>query len=235
MSNTNQGSSNAESQAKLDRESVLLAPEIKNWWVLKIMGPIERFCLRFGISPNFITYTATVLCVLCGYLFAMDHILTAGWLVLFIGSLDILDGRIARAMNLSGPKGAFLDSVMDRYQDFFMMVGVAMFFREHWMFYVCLVALLGSAMVPYTRAKAESLHVVIADVGTIQRPERFFLLGFGSIISSMLQISLMPFYGYYNNPPQHVLMLVMIILAASTNWTAIQRIRYTLNSIEKGK
>lgn len=231
MSNTNA----EESQAKLDRESILLAPEIKNWWVIKIMGPLERICLKLGISPNFITYSATVLCVICGYLFAANHILTAGWLVLLIGSLDILDGRIARAMNISGPKGAFLDSVMDRYQDFFMMIGVAMFFREHWMFYVCLVAILGSSMVPYTRAKAESLNIKIADIGTIQRPERFFLLGFGSIVSSILQISLMPFYGYDNPPPQHVLMGVTIVLALSTNWTALQRIRYTLLAIEKGK
>lgn len=223
-----------ESQAKLDRESILLAPEIKNWWVHKVMGPIERLCLKYGISPNTITYAATVFCILCGYLFASNHILSAGWMVLFIGSLDILDGRVARSLQVSGPKGAFLDSVMDRYQDFFMMLGVAIYFRNHWMFYVCLLAIMGSALVPYARAKAESLGIEVADVGAIQRPERFFLLGFGSIISSVLQISLMPFYGHGNPPPQHVLILVMMVLAISTNWTAVQRIRYTLRAIEKG-
>lgn len=235
MSNTEPiPSHEAESQAKLDRESVLLAPEIKNWWVHKVMGPLERLCLKQGVTPNTITYGATVLCVVCGYLFAANHILSAGWMVLLIGSLDILDGRVARAMNVSGPKGAFLDSVMDRYQDFFMMSGVMLYFKGHWMFYVSLAALLGSALVPYTRAKAESLGIAIAEVGTIQRPERFFLLGFGSILSSIFQISLMPFYGYGNPPPQHGLMLVMMVLAASTNWTAVQRIRYTLEAIEKG-
>lgn len=236
MSNTKEAApQNAESQAKLDRESILLAPEIKNWWVLTIMGPLERVCLRLGVSPDAITYFGTALCVLCGYLFAANHILSAGWLVLFIGSLDILDGRVARAMNVSGPKGAFLDSVMDRYQDFFMMTGVTIYFKNSWMFFITLFALLGSSLVPYTRAKAESLGIAIADVGAIQRPERFFLLGFGSILSSMFQISLMPFYGYYNPPPQHVLMGVMVVLAVSTNWTALQRIRYTLRAINKNR
>ncbi|MCB0308143.1 MAG: CDP-alcohol phosphatidyltransferase family protein [Bdellovibrionales bacterium] len=232
MSNTKSGPS--ESQAKLDQDSILLGSEIKNWWVHKVMAPIEAFCLSKKITPDTITYTGTFLCLICGYLFAADHILSAGWMVLLIGSLDILDGRIARAIGVSGPKGAFLDSVMDRYQDFFMMMGVTIFFQNSWIFYVCLLALLGSALVPYTRAKAESLGVELSEIGAIQRPERFFILGFGSIISSIFQISLMPFYGEHRVPPQHILMLVMLILAGSTNWTAFQRIRYTIRSIEKG-
>lgn len=224
----------AESQAKLDRESLLLAPALKNWWVHGVMGPIERACLALGVSPNAITYAGTVLCVFCGYLFANDHILSAGWLVLFIGSLDILDGRIARTLGISGPRGAFLDSVMDRYQDFFMLTGVMLFFKDSWVFFVCILAILGSALVPYTRAKAESLGIAVSEVGAIQRPERFFLLGLGSIVSSIFQISLMPFYGYGKAPPQHILILVMVVLATSTNWTAFQRIRYTLGELEKG-
>lgn len=234
MPATNRIDAGGESQAKLDRESMLLAPELKNWWVHGVMGPAERFCLMLGISPNFITYAGTALCFACGCLFATDHILSAGWMVLFVGSLDILDGRIARTLGVSGPRGAFLDSVMDRYQDFFMMLGVTLFFKDHWAFYVCLLAILGSAAVPYARAKAESLGVAISEVGAIQRPERFFLLGLGSIVSSIFQVSLMPFYGYDKVPPQHILILVMVIMAVSTNWTAIQRIRYTLKELQKG-
>ena len=218
-----------ESKARLEKDSILLQPEIKSWWVHRIMGPIEKFCIKIKLSPNTITLFASALCFIGFYLYATGHFLRGGWLVLLVGSLDVLDGRIARATNQVTMQGAFLDSVMDRYQDFLFFAGLAIFYRTSWLLFLVLVALGGTLFVPYVRAKADSVGVDLSNIGFMQRPERFFLLGFGSILSSVFQIALMPFYGKGNPPPQHILILVIMILAVSTNWTAIKRIQYTMH------
>ena len=171
------------------------------------MGPLEQFCISRQISPNWITLSATALCVLVFLRYAGGHVMTAGWLVLLVGSLDVLDGRVARASNRVTIQGGFLDSVMDRYQDFLLFAGLAVCYRDSWVLYLVLLAMAGAVFVPYVRAKADSIGIDLSNVGTMQRPERFFLLGFGSIVSSIFQISLMPMpmYGRGNPPPQHLL------------------------------
>jgi phosphatidylglycerophosphate synthase len=197
------------------------------------MGPSENFCLKRRISPNQITLTATALCFVVFALFARGHILTGGWMVLLIGSLDILDGRVARASARVTLTGGFLDSVMDRYQDFLLFSGLVVHYRESWVLYPVLLAMAGATFVPYVRAKGDGMGIDLSRVGTMQRPERFFMLGFGSIVSSILQISLMPMpmYGIGNPPPQHLLILVILFLAVSTNWTAVRRITYAMDRL----
>lgn len=223
------------SQKILQKQSPLLQEEVKSWWVVRIMGPLENFCLNQNISPNMITMVATLVCVGCFFLYAQGHFLSAGWLVLLAGSLDFLDGRVARAANRVTSQGAFLDSVMDRYQDFLLFSGLAIFYKDSWLFYLVLLALAGTTFVPYVRAKADSLKVDLSNIGFMQRPERFFLLGFGSIVSSVFQISLMPFYGAEKVPPHHVLIAVMFVLAISTHWTAVKRILYSMKSLQERK
>jgi CDP-diacylglycerol---glycerol-3-phosphate 3-phosphatidyltransferase len=220
-------------EEKKDRESHLLHSEIKGWWINYVMGPAERFCLQKRISPNWITLSATGLCLIVFGLYARGHLLTAGWMVLLIGSLDVLDGRVARASGRVTLQGGFLDSVMDRYQDFLLFAGLVIFYRESWVLYPILLAMGGATFVPYVRAKADSMQIDLSRVGTMQRPERFFMLGFGSIVSSIFQISLMPMpmYGIGNPPPQHLLILVIVFLAVSTNWTALRRISHAMGCL----
>lgn len=217
---------------KLNRPSVLLRTEIKEWWVLKVTEPLERFCVRNRIHPNSITMSATFVCGVCCLLFATGHVLTAGWCILLAGSLDFLDGRVARATEQVTQQGAFLDSVMDRYQDFLLFVGLAVFYRHSWLLYAVLAALGGAFFTSYAASKAENLNVSLSNIGSMQRPERMFLLGFGSMLSSVLQVSLMPFWGKGTPPPQHLLILVILIMAVSTNLTAARRIQYTLSKLE---
>ena len=209
-----------------------LQPEVRDWWVQRIMGPIEHVFIKRKISPNAITITGLFFCFFCALLFATGHLLSAGWIILFTGSLDFLDGRVARATNQVTEQGSFLDSVADRYQDFMLFGGLCIFYRESWVFYFLLLALGGTLLVSYVRAKADTMGVDLREIGAMQRPERMFSLGFGSIVSSALQVSLMPFWGKGNPPPQHVLILVIIGLAISTNWTAIRRIRYTMQILK---
>ncbi len=215
------------------KESALLQADVREWWTTRVMGPIERICVRYKISPNQITYAAMALCFVCFGLYATGHILTAGWLVLVVGSLDALDGRVARVTNQVTDQGAFLDSVLDRYQDFLIFAGLAVLYKESWVFYVVLTGLAGTMFVPYVRAKADGLGIDLAKVGGMQRPERVFLVGFGSMVSSVFQVSLMPFYGKGNPPPQHVLILILILLAVSSHWTALQRIRYSMGKLSR--
>ena len=91
--------------------------------------------------------------------------------------------------------------------------------------------MLGSGLVPYARAKALEFNVDLSGIGSMQRPERFFLISAGSVLSSIIQISLMPFYGLGNKPPQFLLILVIVVLAISTNWSAYQRIRYAFDHL----
>jgi len=168
------------------------------------------------------------------YLYAHGNLLSAGWLTLFIGSLDILDGRVARNTNRVTKQGEFLDSVMDRYQDFLLLSGVCYYYRNEWIFVLGIAAVGGSFFVSYVRSKASTVGVDVAKVGVMQRPERFFLLGFGALVSSVLQISMLPFYYERGEvPPQWIFIVVLAILAMTTNASAFARIRYVWNSLKE--
>src|SRR5262245_39692003 len=110
----------------------LLQTEIREWWVLKVMKSIEDFFIRKNISPNAIPSMALACSFLCFLLYSTGHILSAGWMVLFTGSLDFLDGRVARATNQVTRQGEFFDSTADRYQDFFIFAGLCVFYRSSW-------------------------------------------------------------------------------------------------------
>ena len=213
----------------------MLHAEIRQWWLEKAMVPIESRLIQWGFHPNAITIAAFVLCFPCMFLFVYGHFLWAGFLTLFIGSLDILDGRVARQTNRVSKHGEFLDSVLDRYQDFMLLSGVCYYFKNHWLFAFCLAAVGGSFFVSYVRSKASVIGVDVGRVGVMQRPERFFLLGFGSLISGIFHISMMPFDGTRHNPPHVVLMGVLIVLALSTNLSAFARIKYVWFALESEK
>lgn len=211
---------------KYRQDSLIMGAEIRGWWVNRIMKPIEDFCIRLGIHPNTITSLGFIFNVFVGLLFAFGHFLIGGWLLLFASSFDFLDGRIARITGKVTKTGGYLDSILDRYIDIILFAGLATYFRDSFVFYFCLGAILGTFMVSYTKAKAESIGIK-CDVGLMQRPERILMLGLGSIVSSIFQIATMPFSNPPYNPPQYVLILIIVIMAVLTNLTALHRIHYT--------
>lgn len=199
------------------RGSALLGSRIRAWY-FSVLDPFERLFVAGGVPPIAITYGQAAAAVLCGLAYGSGLIYTGGVLVLFTGTLDILDGRIARRIGVGSRRGAFLDSVIDRYAEFFGWVGLMVFFDSGWRVWAALLALLGGMMVSYTRARAEGLGLQCDEVGLLQRPERFVLLGFGSIFSS---IATHAFGG------DHALLtLVVVVLAVLTNISAAQRIAY---------
>jgi CDP-diacylglycerol--glycerol-3-phosphate 3-phosphatidyltransferase len=96
---------------------------------------------------------------------------------------------------------------------------------------ISLAALVGSIMVSYTKSRAETLRID-CKVGLMQRPERIVYLGVGSVFSSLITVSLMPFAQDPHHVPQYILIAVLIILSVLTNYTALYRIRHVVKQIE---
>jgi CDP-diacylglycerol---glycerol-3-phosphate 3-phosphatidyltransferase len=149
-------------------------------WVLK---PVERFIVSTRISPDAITYSSLACCATAGLAIATGHLATAGWMYIVAGGLDVLDGRLARATGRQTKAGAFLDSVTDRWGELFVFVGFAWWLRDSAWLLVDLLALSGSVMVSYTRARGEGLGIVL-DGGAMQRAERIALVAIGTLVTA---------------------------------------------------
>ncbi len=132
-------------------------------------------------------------------------------LILLGGLCDSLDGNLARATGKATRSGALLDSVIDRYSEFVMFLGIAAYFitmKNYLIFAVTFFALCGSIMVSYTRARAESLGFE-SKAGMMQRAERIVFLGAGALF----------------HPIAFKLSLGLVAILA--NATALQRLRYS--------
>jgi CDP-diacylglycerol--glycerol-3-phosphate 3-phosphatidyltransferase len=185
--------------------------------VYRIIDPVVRWLIRMKVHPNAISTMGFVATVMAGLFYHQDHVRTAGLLVLLGGIIDIFDGQVARESGLESKFGAFYDSTLDRLSEVVVFVGLASLYNtfradveDVAMVYVILMALGGSLMVSYTRARAEGLGLD-CKVGLMQRAERVVLLGLGSAIFGLAWDGL-------------VLDLIIIIVAVFTNLTAIQRI-----------
>jgi phosphatidylglycerophosphate synthase len=196
------------------RGSPMLSSRVRAWYFSNL-DPFEAWLVRARVSPMAITYAQVVVSVAVAAAYATGLIFTAGFLVLFAGTLDILDGKVARRTNDASRRGAFLDSVMDRYAEFLGYAGLMVFFAHGWRVWMVLLAILGGVMVSYTRARAEGLGVR-CEVGMLQRPERFVLLGFGSIFSSIAV--------HLVGGPHVLLTATVVVLALLANVTAVQRV-----------
>jgi len=201
--------------------SRLLSARVRAWYFSNL-DPFERWLVHAGVRPIALTYAQVAGSVACALTYARGLVFTAGFLVLFTGTLDILDGKVARQINGDSPRGAFLDSVMDRYAEFVGYVGLMVFFGAGWRVWMVLIALLGGMMVSYTRARAEGLGVR-CEIGWLQRPERFVLLGFGSIFSSI------EVHAIGGDHP--LLTATVTLLAVLGNVTAVQRMVYVSRTL----
>jgi CDP-diacylglycerol--glycerol-3-phosphate 3-phosphatidyltransferase len=202
--------------------SRMLSSRVRAWYFSNLT-PFEEFFARAGVRPIALTYLQVVGSVACAAAYAAGLIFTAGFLVLFSGTLDILDGKLARRIGGASPRGAFLDSVMDRYAEFVVYAGLIVFFASGWRVWMVLLAIFGNMMVSYTRARAEGLGVR-CEIGWLQRPERFVLLGFGSIFSSLST--------HIGGGHHELLTATVAVLAIMANLTAVQRIIYTSRALD---
>jgi CDP-diacylglycerol--glycerol-3-phosphate 3-phosphatidyltransferase len=171
---------------------------------------ITRLIQRMGLGPNALTFIGLGLNGLASWALAEGEWLQGASLIVLAGFFDILDGAMARNCHEASSFGSFLDSVVDRYSDLSLLVGLFIFYSRHGsLLYQVLVglSLMGTALVPYTRARAEIL-VPRCNVGFMERPERILLLFFGAAIPTIMPI-------------------LLWVLAICTNLTVVQRVLYT--------
>jgi CDP-diacylglycerol--glycerol-3-phosphate 3-phosphatidyltransferase len=170
------------------------------------------FLGRLGFSPNGLTVIGSLLTASVGLLVAQGWFLAAGLCLWLFSATDTLDGALARATDRVSIFGAFLDSVCDRYAE------AAVFFGLVWWYQstgnavgvvLSYLALVGSLMVSYSRARAEGVGLQAADVGWFQRPERIVVLGIGLMLAPVFSAALL---------------VVLGLLAILTTVTVLQRV-----------
>jgi len=197
-----------------------LPASVHEWvgqWMRTALALFEPTLIKFGIRPIFLTFAQLGLSLLAGIAYASGLIFLGGWLMLACGVLDLLDGGVARRTAQASRRGAFLDSVIDRYAEFFTFCGLGIFFSASWVVWVVALGFLGSMMVSYARARAEGLGVECRG-GLMQRGERYVFLGVTSFSSTVVN--------HLSCRPGHaVLILGLLLMTALTNLTALSRIR----------
>ena len=186
------------------------------------------------VKPNHITFLGLFASMGAGIAFVFSPV-AGGLLTLLTGLLDTLDGSLARALGQTRKFGAFLDSVLDRYTEFIIYLGIWFFFYRQgastpFFSLVILLILFGSLMVSYTRARAEGLgeHCV---VGVFQRGERIVMIGLAGILNPLANQVI-------GAPREHwshdiLMVMVLVVLAVGTNWTAMWRFLHVLNNLRK--
>jgi phosphatidylglycerophosphate synthase len=181
--------------------------------ISRFFDRVSVFFVRRHIHPNTLTYIGFAAGVAVGIAYFFEKPVWALGLILICGTLDILDGKVAIYSNRKSLFGAILDSSFDRYSEFFMYTGIAYHFRGGWVLWVVFTAFLGSTMVSYTRARAESLGIDCR-VGIMQRAERLTLLFAGTFIGLVFRIY------------DPALTVVVGLIALASNVTAFQRLAY---------
>jgi phosphatidylglycerophosphate synthase len=187
------------------------------------MRPVWRALAAAAVPPNAITALSLVLALTAGFAAALGHFALAGWLFVAGGVLDFLDGRLARETGKATRSGAALDSVVDRYSDSALLVGLCWYYGGSWVLGLALLALTGSFLVPYVRARGEALGIVMRDVGLMQRPERVLLLGLGVALAPLMQALVAP---DEPKPSYHLAAGALALVAVFSHWTAAQRLRH---------
>lgn len=172
--------------------SFLLHYLFRQWWH-HWARPIVSFLIRHRWHPDALTYLSLVLAALSAVLFATAQTAYAGFVLLLSGACDSLDGRLARETQRASPRGAFLDSTLDRAGEILVFIGLCGYLREGPFLYAALLGLGGSVMVSYARARGHSLGVDF-NRGFMQRPERIVYLAAGAILDPLIrwQIDLGP-------------------------------------------
>lgn len=163
--------------------TVLLGFWVRDW-LMWVIAPLERSLVRARVSPDVFNWLGAALGAAAGWAYAAGSLSAGGWLVLLGGAADIFDGRIARARGIASPRGAFLDSTLDRFAETFAFAGLALYFQgTRWALLAVVLAMGGSLLVSYARARGEALDVHGAG-GVMQRAERLVTLALASLLDA---------------------------------------------------
>ena len=156
----------------------------------KIIRVLVRALALSKINPNILTFLGLLINMVAATFLAFGHFRTAGFVIIFAGLFDMVDGRVARATNQVTRFGGFFDSVLDRYSDIALLVGLLVYYGTiNRPSYVVLTAIVmtASVMISYTRTRAENI-IPTCKVGFLERPERVVLLIIGALFDRMAPV-----------------------------------------------
>lgn len=211
--------------------------------IYKIIDPLVKVLIRMGLTPNAVTTIGLLLNVGVAGIFILgaeegnrgdlSYVGWAGALVLFAGLFDMLDGQVARLGKMSSKFGALYDSVLDRYSELIMFLGICYYLVAHHYFLSSIfafIALIGSMMVSYVRARAESLGIECKG-GLMQRPERVITIGLFAMLCGVSSSYIGGDYKLYiPGIPFHIFETItiftvpIVVLAILSNITAFKRL-----------
>lgn len=181
----------------------------------KVILLIVRGLALSKIHPNYLTLIGMLINVGAAWLLAVGQFRWAGAVIIGAGLFDMVDGRVARETNRVTRFGGFFDSVLDRYSDLFLLIGLLVWYGSIGRFsYVVLtaVAMIACVMVSYVRARAEN-SIPMCKVGFMERPERVVLVIIGALFDRMAP--------------------VLWIIAVLGNLTVIHRMIFTWQEAER--
>jgi CDP-diacylglycerol--glycerol-3-phosphate 3-phosphatidyltransferase len=167
------------------------------------------------INPNVLTFLGLVINIYAAWLFSKGDFFDAGLVVIGAGLFDMVDGRVARASDRVTRFGGFFDSVIDRYSDLALFMGLLVYYASiNRFFYIVLTAVVmtGSVMISYARARAECT-IPKCKVGFLERPERVVLIIIGALFNHMAP--------------------VLWVIAILSNVTVIHRMIYTYQECKR--
>jgi CDP-diacylglycerol--glycerol-3-phosphate 3-phosphatidyltransferase len=217
--------------------------DIAQQTIYKIIAPVVHRLVKWGVTPNFVTATGLVINIFATAIFIygahgergnFSYVGWAGLVILFAGLFDMLDGQVARIGKTASRYGALFDSVLDRYSEMIIFFGICYYLTLQDYFFSSMfgfIALIGSMMVSYIRARAEGLGIE-CKVGFMQRPERVILISAGAIFCGLFYY----FAGDYKIyvswlkipifEPIIILVIPLVIVAIFSNVTAIGRLNH---------
>jgi CDP-diacylglycerol---glycerol-3-phosphate 3-phosphatidyltransferase len=220
--------------------------------IYKVIDPFVKLLIKIGLTPNAVTVIGFILNIGVAVVFVvgaektnrgdLSYVGWAGALILFAGLFDMLDGQVARLGKMSSSFGALLDSVLDRYSELFMFLGICYYLISQHYFISSLFAfigLIGSMMVSYTRARAEGLGIECKG-GLMQRPERIILIGTSALACGIIAKYIGGDYKLYIKGIRYhvfetmsIFTLPITVLAVLTNLTAYRRLMDAKRALEQ--
>ncbi|MFX1563683.1 MAG: archaetidylinositol phosphate synthase [Promethearchaeota archaeon] len=156
----------------------------------KVFAPIARVFASSKVPPNFITLLGPIVAGVAAFMYFQGELLFAVLLLLLSGFVDALDGAVARVQGKVTPFGGVFDSICDRYSDAIVIFGVILggWCSPFW----GILALIGSLLVSYSRARAEAAGVSQLGVGIAERPERLIILMVMTIFQYLTSLGFIP-------------------------------------------
>jgi CDP-diacylglycerol--glycerol-3-phosphate 3-phosphatidyltransferase len=220
-----------------------------NWTLIKknaykALDPVINLLIKTGLTPNAITIIGFIITIFSSVILIIGaekglrgdtkYITWFGVILLLAGVFDMLDGQLARKTNHMTKFGALFDSVIDRYSEMIMFFGITYYLVSYHYFLsgvFAFIAMIGSIMVSYVRARAEGLGVE-CKIGIMQRPERVLTIGISAILYGVIS----HFTGAFKLTLGHsslplfenisIFTIPIFIMAILTNFTAFQRLEH---------